>query len=35
MAIRLDDADRRMVETVSKHDGLTVSDWVRLQIRQA
>jgi hypothetical protein len=35
LAVRLDAAERRMADVVARHAELTVSDWVRLQIRQA
>jgi len=33
VAIRMDEAERRMASTVAKHEGLNLSDWVRLQVR--
>ncbi len=35
LAIRLDAAERRMADTVSKASGLNISDWFRLTLRQA
>ncbi len=35
VAVRLDEAERKMADTVAKAAGLTVSDWLRMQIRQS
>jgi antitoxin component of RelBE/YafQ-DinJ toxin-antitoxin module len=35
VAVRLDEAERKMADTVAKAAGLTISDWFRVQVRHA
>jgi antitoxin component of RelBE/YafQ-DinJ toxin-antitoxin module len=35
VAVRLDEAEKRMADTVAKAAGLTISDWFGVTLRQA